>query len=127
MLLIGTTNGLLTFSNKFDQPEEIKFYHSNRIPNVDSSLSSNDVMQIFTDSRKNTYVITFTGGISQVISKNLLTEDIQFKSYTIKDGLASDLVLSMLEDTQKQLWVISENSISKFNPQQGTFENYGSN
>lgn len=33
----------------------------------------------------------------------------------------------MLEDTQKQLWVISENSISKFNPQQGTFENYGSN
>lgn len=100
VLLIGTTNGLLTFSNKFDQPEEIKFYHSNRIPNVDSSLSSNDVMQIFTDSRKNTYVITFTGGISQVISKNLLTEDIQFKSYTIKDGLASDLVLSMLEDTQ---------------------------
>ena len=127
VLLIGTTNGLLTFSNKFDQPEEIKFYHSNRIPNVDSSLSSNDVMQIFTDSRKNTYVITFTGGISQIISKNLLTEDIQFKSYTIKDGLASDLVLSMLEDTQKQLWVISENTISKFNPQQGTFENYGSN
>lgn len=33
----------------------------------------------------------------------------------------------MLEDTQKQLWVISENTISKFNPQQGTFENYGSN
>jgi signal transduction histidine kinase/DNA-binding response OmpR family regulator len=127
VLLIGTTNGLLTFSNKFDQPEEIKFYHSNRIPNVDSSLSSNDVMQIFTDSRKNTYVITFTGGISQVISKNLLTEDIKFKSYTIKDGLASDLVLSMLEDTQKQLWVISENSISKFNPEQGTFENYGNN
>ena len=29
VLLIGTTNGLLTFSNKFDQPEEIKFYHSN--------------------------------------------------------------------------------------------------
>ena len=84
-------------------------------------------MQIFTDSRKNTYVITFTGGISQVISKNLLTEDIKFKSYTIKDGLASDLVLSMLEDTQKQLWVISENSISKFNPEQGTFENYGNN
>ena len=127
VLLIGTTNGLLTFSNKFDQPEEIKFYHSNRIPNVDSSLSSNDVMQIFTDSRKNTYVITFTGGISQVISKNLLTEDIKFKSYTIKDGLASDLVLSMLEDTQKQLWVISENSISKFNTEQGTFENYGNN
>lgn len=127
VLLIGTTNGLLTFSNKFDQPEEIKFYHSNRIPNVDSSLSSNDVMQIFTDSRKNTYVITFTGGISQVISTNLLTQDIKFKSYTIKDGLASDLVLSMLEDTQKQLWVISENTICKFNPQQGTFENYGNN
>lgn len=126
VLLVGTTNGLLTFSNQFDQPEEIKFYHNKRIPNVDSSLSSNDVMQIFTDSRKNTYVITFTGGISRIISKDLLTEDIKFKSFTIKDGLASDLVLSMLEDTQKKLWVISENTIAKFDPQQGTFENYGS-
>lgn len=126
VLLIGTTNGLLTFSSKFDQPEEIKFYHNNRIPNVDSSLSNNDVMQIFTDSRKNTYVITFTGGISQVISADLLTENIQFKNYTIKDGLPSDLLLSMIEDSQKQLWIISENSLSKFNPQQGTFENYGS-
>lgn len=125
VILIGTTNGLLTFSNKFEQPEEIKFYHSNRIPNINSSLSSNDVMQTFTDSQNNTYVVTFTGGISQVVSKNLLTEDIKFKSYTIKDGLSSDLVLSMLEDTHKQLWVISENCITKFNPQQGTFENYG--
>ena len=33
----------------------------------------------------------------------------------------------MLENVSKQLWVISENSISKFNPEQGTFENYGNN
>ena len=48
---------------------------------------------------KQGHVITFTGGISQVISKNLLTEDIQFKSYTIKDGLASDLVQMCIRDS----------------------------
>ena len=79
-------------------------------------------MQIFTDSRKKHLCNNIHRRNQPRLSlKNLLTEDIQFKSYTIKDGLASDLVLSMLEDTQKQLWVISENSISKFNPQQGTF------
>ena len=52
VILIGSTNGLLTFSSTFDQPEEIKFYQNIRIPDIASSLSSNDVMDIYTDSRK---------------------------------------------------------------------------
>lgn len=123
-LLVGTTEGLITFSCNFERPEEIKFYTNVRIPDLASSLSSNDVIYIYTDSRQNSYVLTFTGGINQIISNNLLTDQIQFKTYTKRNGLVSDLVLSMIEDQQKNLWVISENTLAKFDPENGTFEHY---
>lgn len=123
-ILIGTTEGLLTLSSDFRQPEEIKFFPNVRMPDVASSLCSNDVTYIYTDSRKQTYVLTFTGGINQIVSEDLLTDTIQFKTYTKQDGLFSDLLLSMIEDQQKNLWAISENSLSRFDPQTGTFDNY---
>lgn len=123
-LLVGTTEGLITFSCNFERPEEIKFYTNVRIPDLASSLSSNDVIYIYTDSRQNSYVLTFTGGINQIISNNLLTDQIQFKTYTKRNGLVSDLVLSMIEDQQKNLWVISENALTRFNPEKETFEYY---
>lgn len=123
-LLVGTTEGLITFSCNFERPEEIKFYTNVRIPDLASSLSSNDVIYIYTDSRQNSYILTFTGGINQIISNNLLTDQIQFKTYTKRNGLVSDLVLSMIEDQQKNLWVISENTLAKFDPENGTFEHY---
>lgn len=123
-LLVGTTEGLITFSCNFERPEDIKFYTNVRIPDLASSLSSNDVIYIYTDSHKNSYALTFTGGINQIISDNLLTDQIQFKTYTKRNGLVSDLVLSMIEDQQKNLWVISENTLAKFDPENGTFEHY---
>jgi len=123
-ILVGTTEGLLTFSPDFRNPGTIRFYQNVRTPEVASSLCSNDVTYIYTDSRKQTYVLTFTGGINQIVSNNLLINHIKFKSYTKKNGLFSDLLLSMIEDSQKNLWVISENALSKFNPRTGTFDNY---
>ena len=38
--------------------------------------------------------------------------------------MISDLVLSMIEDHQNNLWIISENTIAKFDPETGTFDHY---
>ena len=81
-------------------------------------------MHIYTDKNKTTYIISFTGGVNKVISPNLLNENIQFRNYDKNNGLASDLALSMIEDTQNQLWVVSEIALSKFDPAKETFENY---
>lgn len=116
-ILVCTTEGLLTFSNEFKQPEEINFYRNLRSPNTVSSLSSNNVTYVYTDSRNTTYILTFTGGINKVLSENLLSEHIEFKPYTTKDGLPSDLVQSMIEDKEGSLWVISENALTRFNPE----------
>lgn len=124
VILVGTTNGLLTFSNHFEYLEEIKFYRNSRIAGNKNSLSANDIMHIYTDKHKTTYVASFTGGIHKIISTDLLSDRIQFKNYDKTHGLASDLVLSMIEDTQGQLWIVSEIALSKFNPAKETFENY---
>lgn len=124
VILVGTTNGLLTFSSNFERLEEIKFYRNIRRPGDKNSLSANDIMHIYTDKNKTTYIISFTGGVNKVISDKLLSENIQFKNYDKNNGLASDLALSMIEDTQNQLWVVSEIALSKFDPVKETFENY---
>ena len=123
-ILVCTTEGLLTFSSEFKQPEDICFYKNLRHPDEVSSLSSNDVTYVYTDNRKATYVLTFTGGINKILSENLLSEHIEFKPYTTKDGLPSDLVQSMIEDKEGSLWVISENALTRFNPEKETFEYY---
>lgn len=123
-LLVGTTDGLLTFSTDFKEPEEIRFYQNVRVPQDASSLCSNDVMYIYTDHRKHTYVLTFTGGINQIMSDSLLSDHIRFKSHTKQNGLYSDLLLGMIEDRQHNLWVVSENTLSRFDPEHGTFDYY---
>lgn len=124
VILVGTTNGLLTFSNNFEHLEEVKFYRNYHRPGDKHSLSTNDIMHIYTDKHKTTYVISFTGGVNKIMSKQLLNEHIQFKNYDKSNGLASDLVLSMIEDSYSQLWVVSEIALSKFDPVKETFENY---
>lgn len=68
--------------------------------------------------------MTFTGGVNKITSRTLLSENIEFQYYTEQEGLGSDMVLSMIEDSQKNLWIASENALSKFNPETEAFENY---
>ena len=124
VLLVGTTSGLISFNSCFQRPEEIKFYKNRHNVDNEKGLLGSDVMHVFTDSRNETYVMTFTGGINKVISNNLLSDSIVFKSYTTRQGLASDLVLSMIEDENKKLWVVTENALSRFDSANDTFDNY---
>ena len=47
-----------------------------------------------------------------------------FKSYFGSDGLPSDVLLSIREDGKNNLWISTENGISKFVPEMERFENY---
>jgi len=124
ILLVGTTSGIVTFSNRFTQPEEVMFYQNKFNVGDPSNLIGRDVLHIYTDSRGDTYVLTFTGGVNKIISRDLLTNYLQYRPYTPADGLASDLVLSMIEDDSGQLWIVSENALSRFDPQNESFDTY---
>ena len=44
-----------------------------------------------------------------------------FKSYTVKNGLPSDILLSVEEDGAGNLWISTENGLSKFIPSESAF------
>ena len=47
-----------------------------------------------------------------------------FKVYTTDDGLANNSVYGILEDEKGNLWMSSNQGVSKFNPQDLTFKKY---
>jgi len=48
----------------------------------------------------------------------------KFTRYTERDGLISNVVFSIQEDDEGNLWVSTMKGISKFNPKTGQFKNY---
>lgn len=120
---IGTTVGALLVDENFEKPEDVEFHHFLRVPDEESSLSNNDVHWITSTKEKELYIATFGGGLNKLLS---LDENGQatFKSYTVRDGLSSDVLLSIREDQKGNLWLSTENGISKFTPSEEKFENY---
>ena len=120
---VGTTTGAIAFDENFKKPEDIQFHHFSRVPNDTNSLSNNDVHWIIPTKKKELYLATFGGGLNKLLS---ISKDGQgeFKSYSVLDGLSSDVLLSIREDHKQNLWLSTENGICKFIPSEERFENY---
>lgn len=122
--LVGTTDGLISFSSKFSNPEDIRFYLNYCEVNRENSLSDNDVMHVMETSSGEIYVTTCSGGISRVLSDELLSDKIDFSHYNKTNGLPSDIAFAMVEDNRKNLWISFENVLCKFSPEKPDFEVY---
>lgn len=120
---IGTTIGALMIDADFKNPEDVKFHHFLRVPDNEHSLSNNDVHWIASTRDQELFIATFGGGLNKLVSLDG-NGNATFKSYTVQDGLPSDVLLSIQEDKNGNLWLSSENGISKFIPSEETFENY---
>lgn len=116
VILIGTTGGLVSFSSRFESPEQIRFYVNRCETTRENSLNDNDVMRILETADKEIYIALFSGGISKVLSSDLLSDKVSFFHYNRKNGLPSDFVLSMTEDWKKRLWIVLEDKICRFYP-----------
>lgn len=68
------------------------------------------VLDIFEDSEQTLWFATVGGGLIQ-LNKNGKT----FKRFTTKNGLLSNVVYSILEDNEKQLWVSTLKGLVRFN------------
>ncbi len=88
-----------------------------------NSIACNDIKTIFEDSEGIIWIGSAGGGLSKFIPKTTHEKE-YFNSYTTKDGLAGDIVSGIMEDNQKNLWVSTENGISKFERQSQSFITY---
>lgn len=121
---IGSAAGLLMCEGDFQEPEKILFHRYCRIPGDIQSLSNNDVHNIFFTQNKEMFVATFGGGLNKLLSFN--NSYARFRAYTMKDGLPSDVLLSLEEDKEGNLWCATEEELYKFNPNSEKIINYPS-
>ncbi|WP_258103478.1 two-component regulator propeller domain-containing protein [Marinoscillum sp. MHG1-6] len=113
---VGTNGGGINiFNNEFKIEEQYLNTDSDR-----NSLSNNRVYCIYEDSRSNVWVGTYGGGLNKF---NSGTKD--FYNYTVNDGLVNAIVYAILEDSDGFLWLTTPGGLSKFDPDEEIFTNYG--
>jgi signal transduction histidine kinase/ligand-binding sensor domain-containing protein/CheY-like chemotaxis protein/AraC-like DNA-binding protein len=121
---VGTTNGLIIIRTKNKLPEDFEFSLYQKESMDKTSLSNNDVHYILKDKKGQIWVSTFGGGLCKVIKNPSENKKPVFKVFTTENGLPIDIILSMLEDKQGNLWLATENGISKFDTKNETFTNF---
>ena len=122
VVLAGTTEGLLSFSDDFQKPEDIEFFHND----CEDGLSNNDVMDVLESRDGKIYIAAYSGGICMADVDSLLNTRIRFHYLNMKNGLPSDLPQSMLEDGEGNIWICFENYISKYRAERKGFDRYDS-
>ena len=120
---IGSSDGVICFKEDFKTPESIRFHHYKRKPNDVTTLNCNNVYHILCTRNGDVYMATFGGGLNKLVSMDE-AGNVKFASYTKADGLQSDILLSMEEDADGNLWMSTENGLSKYLPAEERFENY---
>lgn len=126
LILVGTTDGLVTFSDEFRNYAGIRFFKSNHIVGDSSSMMASDVNFALVRTNGNTYISTLGGSFAIATSKSLLQDNI--KVSTIHDiNLDEGIVQSMIEDNSGYIWIIRESSIDKYNPSTGHTDVFGPN
>lgn len=123
VILIGTTGGLLSCSTDFSRPEAIRFFH-NVCEERYSSLSNNDILNITQARNGKLLVTTLSGGINVPDNSSGLSEKLNFQHYNATNGQLPDLSLSTIEDTGGNIWIVSENKVSKFDADLNLLEEY---
>ena len=109
---VSTTAGILQFKVSFHCPEEIDFHSICREQGNVNSLSNNDVQMIQCMDNGNIFAITYGGGLNELSPMGL--HSYQCKSFTQKNGLISDIIYSMHEDKQGNLWLVTGGGLVKF-------------
>ncbi|MBQ8484144.1 MAG: response regulator [Bacteroidales bacterium] len=120
---IGTSTGALMCKGDFVEPEDASFRHFTRIPSDVNSLSNNDVHNIFCSRDSSVFLCTFGGGFNRLEWDGDVAG---FTSFGMSDGLPSDIMLSMCEDNEGNLWFVTEEDVIRYEPSTDVLENYPS-
>ena len=123
-LWIGTSDGLNLLQAKYINAREKKFVRFMSDPSNDLSISNNDVIFIHQGHKNTIWAGTYGGGLNKLSFKGQGARNIAFEYYTQEDGLPSDVIYSIEEDTEGNLWLSTDNGLSKFSPVSLHVENY---
>lgn len=121
-MLVGTIEGLITFSSDFSDYENIRFYLNLPRLQVADGLCSADVMSVLRTTDETIYCYCYGGGLCKLVSSNLLSDELRFRSFGKE---TSPLARALIEDKNHNIWIGSETDITLFDVHDQTFESFG--
>jgi PAS domain S-box-containing protein len=122
-LWIGTSNGLNLLKEKYIGSQEKRFIvFKNDLSDI-SSLSNSDVFYIHEDHKDRIWIATSGGGLN-LFHHDDRTGRSWFSFYDRENGLPGDVVFSILEAGNGNLWLGTDNGLCNFDPDREEMENY---
>jgi diguanylate cyclase (GGDEF)-like protein len=117
-LWLGTDGGGL---NRFDRRSG-EFRHFKHDPNDPKSLGSDTVFSLRVDAAGRLWVGTRGAGLALLEARSGASTS--FRHFTQREGLANDVVYGILPDGDGNLWLSTNNGLSRFDPRAERFKNY---
>ncbi len=116
-LWIATAFGLNFLGKNDIEKGNYQFTTYFRNPSDKNSLSYNDVVHLFEDSRGRFWLGTFGGGADLLEIRE--GQKGTFRHFTSENGLSNDVIFGILEDNKGYIWFSTENGLIKLNPENG--------
>jgi signal transduction histidine kinase/ligand-binding sensor domain-containing protein/DNA-binding response OmpR family regulator len=123
-LWVATTFGLNFLSKENIEKGKFHFITFLHNPSNTNSLSYNDIIHIFQDSKGRLWLGTFGGGVD--LLENFDGINASFRHYTSESGPGYDIIFGILEDNYGKIWLSSENGLTCMNPENGNADIYNS-
>jgi ligand-binding sensor domain-containing protein/serine phosphatase RsbU (regulator of sigma subunit) len=115
LIWIGTQGGGIDLLDK----DSGTFTHLRTDQEDERSLSSDHILCLFEDRAGSVWAGTWGGGLNR-----FHRSEQTFERFDMNDGLPSDAVYGILEDDRGNLWLSTNNGLSRFDPRTGVFTNY---
>ena len=118
---VGTWDGLhkINVSDDFSKID-IQFFLASEEDTT--SLSDSRIISLCIDKNNILWVGTFGGGLNKL---DLSTDGkAKFENFTTADGLSNNVIYAIQNDDQGHIWMSTNKGLSKFNPEDNSFQNY---
>ena len=110
-LWVGCRYGGLSLLNK-----KTKKFKNFKAFTYEGSLSNNDVLSVFKDSRQRIWIGT-SYGLNMIKNNDALLADPVFVKLTTVNGLPNNTIHAIEEDRSGQIWVSTNKGLAKVNPE----------
>lgn len=126
-LWVGTEDGLYFIPVSLGKPLHLNFgeIREYRHKSGDTlSISGDYIISIYDDSYGNLWFGTYGYGLNMLSLDSLNTSRSSFIHYFESDGLSNNTIFGIQEDTGGDLWLSTDNGLSRFNIPMERFTNY---
>lgn len=127
-VLLSTTSGLLTYSDRYRHPSVARFYLTHHTTSP-GSLLSDDVLQTCQTYDGTVYVVTLGGGLQRIAGHQLLHDNLAADEVRDREGRTLGFLhgygtlQGLATDADGRLWVVGESRVACFSD--GVLREYG--